>query len=306
MKKISLQKYILKYLFAFFLIIFVINKIFLTSKKKIIREFEQKKKIFSFWEPRRKIPEYLLLCIKTWKKYLPEYEINIFDYKNIRYYLGETLFSNIICKKLPLPIQADAIRVALLKRFGGIWMDADTIITNGEFLKPLENYELVMLGEEEVKQQNIGFIFASKHSSIINEWLKEIIKRINIYKQINHNLKKKRKKFKVKWNYLGNDIIDKLTKNTTDKKFFRLDRNKMNAFPEKKFFERSSLDTIQKYQQFYFQKGESISILNNSKGIILLQNSWTPIEYKMMSQKVFLEKNILLSRLLAEILNNSL
>ena len=36
---------------------------------------------------------------------------------------------------MSLPIQADAIRVALLKKYGGIWMDADTIITSGEFLK---------------------------------------------------------------------------------------------------------------------------------------------------------------------------
>ena len=33
-------------------------------------------------------------------------------------------------------------------------MDVDTIITNGEFLEELKNFELVMLGEEKYKQQN--------------------------------------------------------------------------------------------------------------------------------------------------------
>jgi len=39
----------------------------------------------------------------------------ILDYNNVKYYLGKTLFSLIICKGLSLPIQADAIKVALLK-----------------------------------------------------------------------------------------------------------------------------------------------------------------------------------------------
>ena len=229
----------------------------------------------------------------------------ILDYKNVKDFLGETLYSLIIFKNLPLPIQADAIRVALLKKYGGIWMDVDTIITNGKFLEELKNYETVMLGDEKYKAQNIGFIFASKNSSIINQWLLEIINKLKIYRQINLNQNKKRKKLKVKWNYLGNEIIDRISKNITSKKFFRLDRNKMNAFPENKRYENSSLSNFEKYQKLYFQKGEPHSILNNVKGIILLHNSWTPFEYKVMSQKEFLASDILLSHLLVEILKNS-
>ena len=129
---------------------------------------------------------------------------------------------------------------------------------------------------------------------------------MKIYKEINLNLNNKKKKVKIKWNYLGNEIIDRLTKNVTIKKFFRLDKNKMNAFPENKYYENSSLTKIQQYQQFYFQKGEPHSLLNQIKGIILLHNSWTPFKYKVMSQKKFLSTNILLSRLLAEILKNYL
>jgi len=63
-------------------------------------------------------------------------------------------------------------------------MDVDTIITNGEFLEELKNFELVMLGEEKYEQQNIGFIFSSNNSSIMNRWLKEIINKIKVYKEI--------------------------------------------------------------------------------------------------------------------------
>ena len=33
-----------------------------------------KKYIFTFWEPKSKIPAYIQLCMDTWKKFLPEYE----------------------------------------------------------------------------------------------------------------------------------------------------------------------------------------------------------------------------------------
>lgn len=182
-------------------------------------------------------------------------------------------------------------------------MDTDIIITNGDFLKKLENYELVMLGEDKNNIQNIGFIFASKYSTLLNDWLEKIIDKITIYKEMNSKTTKTRKK--VKWDYLGNSIIDDLVKNITGKKYFRLDRKKINAFPELKYFERSPLTKRQKYKRFYFQKGSAEKVLKEAKGIIYLHNSWTPLKYKKLSEKEFLEKNILLSKLLDNILNKS-
>ena len=120
---------------------------------------DSKNCIFTFWEPKGKIPGYLQLCIKTWKKYLPEYNIIILDYKKAKLYLGKSLFSNIVCKNMTLMLQADAIRVAILKKYGGIWMDADTIISNKEFIGELKTTELSMVGEEEINFQYISFYF---------------------------------------------------------------------------------------------------------------------------------------------------
>ena len=254
-----------------------------------------KKKIFTFWEPKEKIPGYLQLCIKTWKKFLNDYEIIILDYKKVKEILGERLFNDIICKNMTLPIQADAIRVAVLNKFGGIWMDADTIIVNKEFLKGLDNFELAMLGDKTIL--HIGFIFASKKSIIIIKWLNEIINRVKNYKKIS-----KRHKNKLTWNYLGNGIIDKIIINITSNRFLRLNKFKMNAFPELSFFGNTSLNIIEKYRLFYFQKRNPKILLENVKGIIMLHNSWTPTKYKKMSEKKFLKQDILISRLLYQIL----
>ena len=211
---------------------------------------------------------------------------------------------------MTLPIQADAIRVALLKKYGGIWMDADTIILNGEIFKILNNFELVMFGEEKTKVQNIGFIFASKNSFVINEWLKGIINNVKEFRSIMKNTQtnktfiNQRRKF-ISWNFLGNGIVDVIVKNISGKRFCRLDRNKLNIFPEITFFRNSSLNFFQRYNHFYFQNRDPQIILNVSKSLILLHNSWTPLKYKLMSEKDFLKQEILLSRLLSEILNNN-
>ena len=290
-----------KLLVKSFYILFLLILIFFLSKSKIIDNNEQKKSIFTFWEPQNNIPGYLRLCIKTWIKALPEYKLNILDYKSVKKYLGENLFHKIIYEKLPLQTQTDAIRVALLKKYGGIWMDVDTIITNGKFLQELKKYELVMIGSTKTKSQHIGFISALANSTVINKWFNAIINKIKYYRQISNDPKKSY--ILNKYCILGNRIVDHFLINATGKKYFRLDKYKINALPELNFSVNSSLNASEKYRLFYFRKGQPENILNNLKGIILLHNSWTPGIYKNMSEQEFLKEDILLSKLLGKILN---
>jgi hypothetical protein len=303
----------IKFFITFFLISVLIKEINIISKIRLLKEKETKKIIFTFWEPHKKMPGYLKLCIKTWKKFLPDYEIKILDYKSAIDYLGEGPFSNIVCQNMTLPIQVDALRVALLKKFGGIWMDADTIILSRKFFNEIleflnNDFELIMLGDEKTKTQNIGFICSSNNSYIINEWLKEIIKKVKIYKEFlstskrNNNYKNYLKRLKS-WNYLGNGIVDVLIKNASKKQFLRLNRHKINVFPENKKASKFSRNSIQRYQQLYFQKGDPKIILNYSNNLLLLHNSWTPIKYKKMSEQEFLNEDILLAKLFLHILN---
>ena len=243
-----------------------------------------KKKIFSFWEPRAKIPGYLKLCIETWKKFLPDYEINILDHEKVREYLGEDLFSKIICKTMSYKVQADAIRVALLKKYGGIWLDIDTIILNGNFIKKLREFELVMIGDKRNKYHYIGFILASNNSNILDEWLKQIIDRVDKYKDImkNKNITINSMKRLKSPGYLGNSIIEPILRNSNSKKFFCIDQREIKAFPERIFFKNLSLDNFQKYRIYYFEEGDPEILLEHIKHLVLLHNSWTPFKYKNM------------------------
>ena len=174
---------------------------------------------------------------------------------------------------MTLPIQADAIRVAILKKFGGIWMDAD-----------------------------IGFIYASKNSKIINEWLKEIINKVRIYKENMINPILDNLEMLKSWSYLGNNIVNRIITNAKTKEFLRLDRNKLNAMPELNLYKNYSQAQKYKYNLLYFRRGDPKIVLNKAKNIILLHNSWTPFKYKSMSEQEFLSQDILLSKLLSNLL----
>ena len=105
--------------------------------------------------------------------------------------------------------------------------------------------------------------------------------------------------------YLGNNIIDIILINKTDKHFINIDNSKINALPERIILQNSSLTTLEKYVLFYYTKGNPEKIFKISKHILLLHNSWTPLEYKMMSEKEILNKDILLSKLFKKILRKS-
>ena len=51
-------------------------------------------------------------------------------------------------------VQSDAIRIAILNKFGAIWMNADIIITVKEFLRFFNSSDLAM-----VMDKNTGFQF---------------------------------------------------------------------------------------------------------------------------------------------------
>jgi hypothetical protein len=258
--------------------------------------------IFTFWEPKLNIPGYIKLCILTWQNIFPNNTIIILDYVNLYHYLNPSLISKILCKNMKMKVQTDAIRVAILKKYGGIWMDADTIVTNSSFLKRFYDYkyELVTLS------YHIGFIYASKHSIFISKWLKKILKGVNIYKKaLSRNLTKKQYKYLNGASYLGNLIFNPIVKECKGKEYLTINSYKMFAFPEIIFI-KDNLSRRTKYKMFYFSRGNPKKIIDNNQGIIMLHNSWTPNKYGKMSEEEFLKQDILLANLLRQILKKKI
>ena len=266
--------------------------------------------IFTFWEPHNSLPGIIKLCIRTWKKFLPkDYIIIILDYHNLKNYLSLKIINKILCKKMTLPIQADAIRVAILQKYGGFWMDCDTIITNSDFINMFNNSDLFLFGNSKDNKANIGFIYAKNNSTILKTWLDRIIIRTRIYKYrlflkaifpikyfiINFNKL-------LTWDYLGNGILNQIIKNSSKNSIRIIERKDAYVFPEI-FINNGS--PYKSFQDFYFTERNPESLLKKCKGILMLHNSWIPAKYKNMSEEEFLHQDILLSHLLSKLLNDS-
>ena len=265
-------------------------------------------KIFTFWEPKDTIPPYLELCIESWRKYLPDYEIIILNYSNLFEWIDKNTFDEILYTDFSLPLQSDAIRCAVLKKYGGIWFDADTIVTSNKINNILnKNSDIALIGT------HIAFIKANKNCAILNKWFEEINIKIAKYRDFKKNYdnmsfvkkilnNKNLKKYK-NWNYLGNSIINKLIKDNTYKKTI-IEKYNSKAFHEINWakINNKNLKLSKIYRHFYFKNDFSSFALDNNYGIICLHNSWTPIEIKKMNKKKFFKSKNTLSEILRKIL----
>ena len=270
------------------------------------------KKIYTFWEPKEKIPGYIKLCMKTWYKFLPDYEIIVLDYSNLQQYLPKKTYKSVVFKHMSLAKQSDAIRAALLNENGGIWLDADTIITGSNFLSSIKDYntDVVMIGRPKTDGVIYGaFIYSNKQKTkFIKEWYSALPKRIAKYRMmvkfpILRKIYKKEWNAAEKWDYCENAIIDDLGRKYKYPDFLLIDRDEICALPEYvSYLSESITNKEQLYCKYYFEQGNASEVLIKAKGIILLHNSWTPEKYREMDEKKFLEQPILLADILKELL----
>ena len=94
------------------------------------------KKIHYCWLSGEDIPFNTQLCLNTWKKIMPEYEIILWD-KN-RFDIKSVLYVEEACKKKKWAFASDYIRAYALYTEGGIYMDSDVFFVTKKFDQFLE------------------------------------------------------------------------------------------------------------------------------------------------------------------------
>lgn len=83
------------------------------------------KKIWIFWyQGFLSSPSMVKMCINSWKLRNPSYEIIILDKNSIHQYIEIPKFISLNRLDITYQIYSDYIRLALLKKHGGVWVDA--------------------------------------------------------------------------------------------------------------------------------------------------------------------------------------
>ena len=269
----------------------------------------KEKYIFSFWEPKNKIHDYLKLCIKTWKKFMPDYRIVILDYKSLYDWIEEDTFDKKLFQYFSLPKQADVIRYALLYKYGGVWLDTDTILFSTAFQdiasKATSQSETTFIETDRKFHPYTGIIIAQKGSDIMKKCIEEAKKRIDKFGKPKNQLiltklfnNKEYKAYK-NWDFLSNAILDKIILGENTSKYLPLDNKVIKALPETIHY--SNLPRREAYCKFYFEDNFCKKTLDKNTSIICLHNSWTPEKYLYMNSKEFLNCNITLANILREL-----
>lgn len=246
--------------------------------------------VYTFWEPRENMPYYVQLCMETWKKNLPNTEIVLLDYKNIGEYINIDEFDkNLFSGRFRLALIADAIRVALLAKHGGVWMDADTIILNSD----VEKYFLTDKKQRTVFFGNhIAFINAPPASELMNSW----------FEFVKEKLRTLTPETEIGTFFFGNSFLASCEQEYADK-ILKLKRGFI--MPELKLRANDELLTIRNRRSYYFRYYflQNLHLTDINVKMILLHNSWTPKIFKDFSPEEFLRCDCTLTNVLAEALD---
>ena len=263
------------------------------------------KRIFTFWEEYDKIPAYIQLCIDSWKKYLPDYEIVILNYSNLENWLPKDFYDKILYDEFKIAQQTQVIRAAILEKHGGLWLDADIIVTNSDIEKFFdENSEL------NIFENRIACLKAKKHSKILKKWVKGIKWNLFVYKHL-FDFYFMHFPFKARdmmnWDYLSAQILNRLYK-TKNKKLL----NNVSIADSKTYLEnlwdkecnrsRFKDSVVERYNHFYINNDFSDFVNKNMQSLIILHNSWMPREYGKLTKEEVLKKDNTLAKIFKKIL----
>lgn len=152
-------------IYIIFFILILVVLITLITNRKIEgfnnQEYNGEKNIWMYWENKPGVssaPSYIDLCFETVKKNCSENcKIHILNDKNINKYLPN--LRNDLDEKLNIPQKVDYYRYNLLYKYGGMWIDADTIVMNdlGPIFNKLKDYDYLGWGCQYKNCRNTGY-----------------------------------------------------------------------------------------------------------------------------------------------------
>lgn len=270
-----------------------------------------KKRVFTFWEPKERIPGYVALCMKTWARFLDGYETVVLDYGNLGDYLTAEEQADVLCRKMTFAMQSDCIRCAVLKKHGGVWMDADTVLT-----KPLgerfAHADCTLIGRRvDGRIVNYGaYINAVRpETRFLSAWHRALVPRVRraalFYDSAWRRFVQRRAWSEMqRWDYAVNAIIDPLSAQMSAQDYALVEKDAILAMPEVLLRPaHPELCYSDLYAKYWFEPGDVSEILARCGGIVMLHNSFTPRRFLEMGMEAFAASDVRLARLLRAVLS---
>ena len=120
---------------------------------------KDEKNIWIYWHDGwDKAPYTISICAKSWFKNNPEWNVKLLDSKYVKNFIDIEVKDNIF-KELCIAHKSDLIRLLLLKKYGGVWVDASLFC-----ITPLD------IWLEKFLSSGIFMFESSTKSTIIANW----------------------------------------------------------------------------------------------------------------------------------------
>lgn len=119
------------------------------------------------WFGRNPQPEIIIKCLKSWQKFLPDYEIILWNEDN--YNVEKIPFTREAYQHKKFAFVSDYARFDILEQHGGIYLDTDV-----ELLKSLDDflYHRAFTGFEKYDLVAPGLILGAEPSHSVISWMK--------------------------------------------------------------------------------------------------------------------------------------
>lgn len=192
-------------------------------------------------------------CIKSIKIMNSEFEINIINKDNLYDFLPDFPELN---ERISVQHFSDLVRLMLLEKYGGIWIDYSTILTaslewvpetlekyNAEAILFYNEFPDEYLSDHTMPIVENGFIASHKKSEFIKEWKKNYLYFLEIEK--NNNLLKNHDFIKYTKNF-----IDKSDKTLT---YLKCHVAAQKTIGEKKYCKLVLINCEDDYFSFYYK-----------------------------------------------------
>ena len=148
----------------------------LFSEKLAVQEKPFPNVIWSMWyQGEGHAPKLVKKCFEGWRNLNPDYNFYVLDKADV-----ECLLEGFGVDVGGMTLQAlsDVVRVALLKRFGGVWVDSTTYPVSSleSWLEKDEHHDFFCFRKEKLLDRKIAswFIASAPGSYIINSWYDEV------------------------------------------------------------------------------------------------------------------------------------
>lgn len=121
--------------------------VYKSSPIELYKAFEGKPYLWIYWEGPK--PDYITLCIESIFKHCKNsFNVILLNNNTINNFLPEIQEKNVYLQKLEIPQKVDYYRVALLYKYGGLYLDSDVLVLRDPFevVAKLKNYDFVGFG----------------------------------------------------------------------------------------------------------------------------------------------------------------